>query len=72
MGNLKKYVITNPGDSRSHLVFMHKTFARMLPHESLGYKLTCCISNTITMTIEVDTSTTLYGDELCVVIDLDT
>jgi len=38
----------------------------------LGYKPTCCISNTITMTIEVDTSTTLYGDELCVVIDLDT
>jgi len=24
------------------------------------------------MTIEVDTSTTLYGDELCVVINLDT
>jgi len=27
----------------------------------LGYKLTCCISNTITMTIEVDTSTTLMA-----------
>jgi len=38
----------------------------------LGYKLTCCINNTITMTIEVDTSTTLYGDDLCVVINLDT
>jgi len=38
----------------------------------LGYKLTCCIINAITMTIEVDTSTTLYGDELCVVINLDT
>ena len=35
----------------------------------MGYKLTCCISNIITMTIEVDTSTTLYGDELCVVIN---
>jgi len=38
----------------------------------LGYKLTCCISNIITMTIEVDTSTTLYGDELYVVIYSDT
>jgi len=38
----------------------------------LGYKLTCCISNTTTMTIEIDASTTLYGDELCVVINLDT
>ena len=38
----------------------------------LGYKLTCGISNTITMTIKVDTSTTLCGDELCVVINLDT
>jgi len=37
----------------------------------LGYKLTCCTRNTITMTIEVDTSTTLYGDELRVVIKLD-
>jgi len=39
---------------------------------ALGYKLTCCISNTIIMTIEVDTSTTLYGNELCVVMNLDT
>jgi len=38
----------------------------------LGYKLIWCISNTITMTIEVDTSTTLCGDELYVVINLDT
>jgi len=38
----------------------------------LGYKLTCCISDTITMAIEVDTSKTLYGDDLCVVINLDT
>jgi len=37
----------------------------------LGYKLTCCISDTITMTIEADTSTTLYDNELCVVINLD-
>jgi len=43
----------------------------MLPHESFGLQADICISNTITMTIEVDTSTTLYGDELCVVISLD-
>ena len=30
------------------------------------------ISNTITMTIQVDTRTNLYGDEVCVVINLDT
>jgi len=36
----------------------------------LVYKLTCCISNTITMTIEADTSTTL--NDLCVVINLNT
>jgi len=42
----------------------------MLPHESFG--LQADISNIITMTIEVDTSTTLCGDELCVVINSDT
>jgi len=36
LGNLSKYMITNPGDSWSHLVFMHKIFERMLPHESFG------------------------------------
>jgi len=32
----KIYMITNPGDSWSHLVFTHKIFERMLPHESFG------------------------------------
>jgi len=36
IGQPKKYMITNPGDSWSHLVFTHKIFERMLPHESFG------------------------------------
>ena len=53
---------------RSYIIYLHACYLTRV----LGYKLTYCISNTITMTIEVDTSTTLYGDELRVVIDLDT
>ena len=52
---------------RSYIIYLQACYHTRV----LGYKLACCISNTITMTIEVDTSTTLYGDELCVVIDLD-
>jgi hypothetical protein len=53
---------------RSYIIYLHACYHTRV----LGYKLACCISNTFTMTIEVDTSTTWYGDELCVVIDLDT
>ena len=44
----------------------------MSSHESFGLQAVMLYQYTITMTIEVVTSTTLCGDELCVVINLDT